>query len=69
MVTNIERIQNSINLSKKSGFPPKGIIISNKFQRDIFINGELPKNTTLEAKFELIVILDDRFNEVVGVVI
>lgn len=68
-MTNLEKIKQAIHKSITDGFPPVGIVISNKFERDIYINGELSKAKMLENELGLPIILDDRFEDIVRLII
>lgn len=70
-MTNLEKVKQAIHNSNVLGNPPKGIVISHRFERDIFTNGELSKAKTLEEEISVQVILDDNpeFKDIVRVII
>ena len=66
---NLEKIKQAIHNSTNNGFPPVGIVISSKFYRDIWINGELSKAKSLEEEIKLDVKLDDKYEDIVRLII
>lgn len=70
-MTNLEKVKQAIHNSNVLGNPPKGIVISHRFERDIFTNGELSKAKTLEEEIGIQVILDDtpEFKDIVRVIV
>lgn len=64
MSKRIDEIQSTIDRVIEIGYQPVCIIISNQINREIFINGELPKSKSLEEHFGLSVMLDDRQGEI-----
>tara|TARA_R110000868_G_scaffold156695_2_gene383708 strand:- start:698 stop:898 length:201 start_codon:yes stop_codon:yes gene_type:complete len=63
----IEDMQDKIDNFKNMGLIPKCIIISWKMERQIFTDGELPKNTSIEDYFKLPVILFNTKEILIGI--
>jgi len=68
-MNNLEKVKQAIHNSNVLGNPPKGIVISHRFERDIFTNGELSKAKSLEEEIKLDVKLDDKYEDIVRLII